>query len=118
MNSYSFDLAYWPGVGLARCQATLQGSPGEFVSVWGDQYCSKKADGSFVPIWWYWSQSWPDPGYDLRVESKYIDDAGFCLECLEWGTHTVSSCNFGREEKLIEYRGSGDFAIIPRTVHG
>ncbi|KAK3690477.1 hypothetical protein B0T22DRAFT_537127 [Podospora appendiculata] len=116
---YSFDLNYWPDVPPASCGATLHGQPGTFVSVWGDQYCWDKGNGSFVPIWWFWNQSWPDPTYDLRVEAKYISlVAHWCNECLEYGTHTVSSGDLPIVGQTIAYTGRKSFAIRPKTVHG
>jgi hypothetical protein len=94
------------------------GQPGVFVSVWGDQYCWKKADGSFVPVYWYWNQSWPGADYKLRIDSKYLVTAKFCYECVESGTHIVSSNDLAASVQLVEYRGRRTFALRPETVHG
>ncbi|OIW30138.1 hypothetical protein CONLIGDRAFT_680919 [Coniochaeta ligniaria NRRL 30616] len=115
---YSFDLDFWPGVGRASCGATLQGRPGVFTSVWGDQYCWAKADNSFVPVYWYWNQSWPEADYELRIDSKYLVTANFCYECVEYGTHIVSSNDLAASGQVVAYRGRRSFALRPKTVHG
>jgi hypothetical protein len=96
----------------------VQGQPGVFASIWGDAYCGNKADGSFVPIYWYWNQSWPETNYVLRIVSKYLVTAGFCYECVETGIHTVSSEDLARGIQSIGYRGRRTFALRPTTVHG
>jgi hypothetical protein len=70
-------------------------------------------------VYWYWNQSWPETDYELRIDSKYLVTANFCYECVETGTHIVSTNDLdGRSMQSVVYRGRQSFALRPTTTHG
>jgi hypothetical protein len=116
---FSFDVEYWPDEDPAHCGAILDNpAPGVFSPVWGDQYCANSVNGSFLPMWWYWNQSWPSTGYTLRIDSKHLVTAGICNECDEFGSHDFASDLFLTGTGYSVYKGRTSFGIRPRTLHG
>lgn len=69
-----------------------------------------------MPLYWYWNL--PDEkNLTLRVVSRYLITAGFCIECVESGTHLVAAGDVSVGPR-VEYVGRKNFAIRPSAVHG
>ncbi|KAK3937428.1 hypothetical protein QBC46DRAFT_344562 [Diplogelasinospora grovesii] len=82
-----------------------------------DAYCnSTHPDFVYGELWWYY----PTQDYYLEVNSKYLINARpqrLCVECLEYGRHTVAKADLEGGFGSVVYGGRKNFAIRPKTMH-